>query len=56
MSADFRQAELGTHVIEAKLPAGVVIKLRFCESSIIHQEVVPNSWQIEGSIPLAANL
>lgn len=56
VAANARQAVLGAHVIQAVLPAGVVVVLGPRQRAIIHHKVVPHCGQIEGAVPLPAHL
>lgn len=54
--ADASQAVLCAHMVQAILPARVVIVLGSRERAIVDHEVVPHGGQIEGAVPLPANL
>lgn len=50
------QTVLRAHVIQAILPAGVVVVLGTRQRAIVHHKVVPHGGQIEGAVPLPAHL
>lgn len=56
VAANAPQTVLGAHVIQAVLPAGVVVVLGPGQRAIIHHKVVPHCGQIEGAVPLPAHL
>ena len=50
------QTHLSSQMIQHILKAHVVVVFGTCQCAIVDEEIFPNSWQVEGAIPVLTDL